>query len=62
MTDSMKAGGQPVESNYAVILCNNIVRSQMPLVDAIICAPGRTRTFNQRIKSPLLYQLSHGGI
>ena len=26
-----------------------------------IGAPTRTRTWNQRIKSPLLYQLSYGG-
>jgi hypothetical protein len=62
MTSSLKAGGQP---QYKPC-CHSLLQHHQEQVIApskcYVCAPGRSRTFNQRIKSPLLYQLSHGGI
>ena len=38
------------------------VRSTKHLVNAMICAPGRTRTYDRQIRRLLLYPLSYGGL
>ena len=66
---SSKAGRQRGEGCNTIVTTPASLRPERSIVPGIstfststVCAPGRTRTGNLRIRRPMLYPLSYGGV
>src|SRR6266849_6740277 len=60
--DSNPHGFRPLDPKSSASANSATFANVGPTSGRISGAPTRTRTWNQRIKSPLLYQLSYGGV